>query len=284
MTWNSPPPRPNVVPFEGSQQSRIEQAIEALEGALDDDALFLWTGGKEANVVADLLLYAVGDQQGQSPIPWGVIDTGNHFPEMYAFREEYCAVTGDRRAETVGPFAGVMDVVTERHDGLIDVIEDPDDPRGYHGEWDHDVPLPDHGRTLAPRDPEEWDVAASCGALKVVPIRRFVEKHGYDVLVTGRRGDDPLVEGDSGFGVRHTVRKPVPHERVNPLAGWSEPNVYAYIAQESVPLPSLYTEDGYRHTDSVCCTDNEAVGEYGEGGRDPDKMSARERLNDMGYV
>ncbi len=315
MTWHGPVQRSTVVPGEGSQQELVEQAIDALEEAMDEDAVFLWTGGKEAQVIADLLLYTVGDADEQSPLPWGIIDTDNQFDAMYEFREEYLRPTGDRGADTVGPTTGVEDVTVRRYDDLLDeVILNDEDPRGYHGGWDATTELPDTDPVDGlPRSPEAWDVPASCGALKTVPLRQFVEEGGYDVVVTGRRAADPLVaggesdgkdgaEGDGtdgsesdgdhgaeseapGFGIRERRRQPTYHERINPLANWAEANVYAYVKAESVSLPSLYTEEGYRHTDSECCTGDDArAGEYGEGGRDPRKVAARDDLEDMGYI
>lgn len=291
MTWHGPLQRPTVTPGEGSQQARIEQAIDALTDAAEEDAIFLWTGGKEAQVIADLLLYTVGDADERSPVPWGTIDTGNQFEEMYEFRETYCLPSGDRGADTVGPSTGVDDVTVRRYDALVEeVIENEDDPRGYHGRWDATVELPDSDPIEGlPRDPEDWDVPASCGALKTVPLRQFVEEAGFEIVITGRRAADPIVaggdQGGDGFGIREERRQPTRHVRVNPLADWSEANVYAYLKAESVSLPSLYTEDGYRHTDSECCTGSDArAGEYGEGGRDPRKVAARDDLEDMGYI
>jgi len=291
MTWNSSPPRPDVTPGTNSQQARIEEAIGALEAAIQesDDSAFLWTGGKEAQVIAALLLYAVGDAQEVPPVPFVTIDTGNQFDEMYDFRDEYVAPTGDNGADTVGPPTGISEVITLCHDEMLDrVIDNPDDPRGYHGQWDETVDLPSSD-TLdgLPESPKEWSVASSCGALKVVPIRQAIEELGFSTLITGRRSGDPLTPSDKegGLDIIEEKRSPVPHTRVNPLASWSEANVYAYIKMESISLPMLYTEEGYRHTDAMCCVDRDSqVGEYGEGGRDPRKLEQRKELEDLGYV
>ena len=135
MTWHGRVQRPNVVPGEGSQGALIERAIEALETAVEEDALFLWTGGKEAQLLADLLLYEVGEADECSPIPWGIIDTDNQFEAMYEFRAEYLRPTGDQGVDTVGPATGVDDVTVRRYDALLEeVIDNDDDPRGYHGD------------------------------------------------------------------------------------------------------------------------------------------------------
>jgi len=291
MTWHGAVQRANVEPGDGSQGALVERAIEALEDAVTEDAIFLWTGGKEAQVVADLLLYTIGDADEQSPVPWGIIDTGNQFDAMYEFREEYVRPTGDRGADTVGPATGVDDVTVRRYDDLLEeVVRNEDDPRGYHGRWDATVDLPEEDPIAGlPRDPDSCDVPTSCGALKTVPLRQFVEEDDHDVVITGRRAADPIVagtdRGEAGFGVREARKRPTSHVRINPLADWDEANVYAYVKAESVSLPSLYTERGYRHTDSECCTGEDArAGEYGEGGRDPRKVAARQDLEDMGYI
>lgn len=288
MTWNESPQNSNTVPGDGSQQSLVESAISALREAVSGssgDVAFLWTGGKEANVIADMLLYSVGDTHEGSPIPFITIDTGNHLDEMYSFRQEYTLPSGDKGADTVGPFTGVDDWRVIRNDGLLDgVIRNNNDPRGFHGEWDSSVNVPDDCPVNGlPKTSDGWGVEDSCGALKVVPMRKLIRDEGFETIITGRRSEDPLADdGLPVFNQRHT---PAPHERVNPLSDWSEQNVYAYVKRETVPLPSLYTERGYRHTDAECCIDPDSqIGEYGEGGRDPEKRQAQERLEDMGYV
>lgn len=315
MTWNNTVHGKDVFPRENSQTDRIRESVETLEDALDaydnDRILFLWTGGKEAQVIADLLLYTVGGSDEQSPVPFGVIDTGNHFDEMYTFRDAYVEMSGDQGAQTVGPFTGVDEVIVETHETFLEhIINNDHDPRGYHGEHTGDWLCPacdepaDLNRYTVQCDacgadtqlhpvqrqntrPDEWNVPESCGVLKVVPLKRFIEDHGFDVLITGRRGDDTVVQTDAQGDLPLVEERddPVQHTRINPLANWHEANVWAYIKQESVSYPALY-DQGYRHTDAACCTDpdQQAVGEYGEGGVDPEKDAAKDRLQDMGYI
>lgn len=308
MTWHSRPEHPSVTPGENSQQTRVDEAISCLSDHVGDDVGFLWTGGKEAQVIADMLLYAIGDL-GETPVSFLTIDTGNAYDEMYKFRSEYTSATGDKGADTVGPANGVSGHRLYRHGKMLEsVIRKDTDPRGYHGrlsdptcpacgvdivDWDREgytiqCSACSNKYTIEDKyaSPAEWDVPSSCGVLKTVPMREIIEDYGFSKLITGRRSTDPVTPGGSNTELAHVRErsKPSPHTRVNPLANWSESNVYAYIAAESVKLPDLYTEQGYRHTDSQCCTDDDAVGEYGEGGRDPQKQGARERLEDMGYV
>lgn len=278
-----PPDIGPATPGDGSIEDALDTARQVLrEAAERDDVAFLWTGGKEAQVIADLLLYDVGDAQGVSAVPFVTLGTGNPLEGMETFRKEYATPSG------VGPVGGLQHYTIIRDDDLVDgVLQNPDDPRGYHGRWDGDVELPPPEEVPVdglPRRPDEWDVTASCGAAKVGALRNVLAK-GIDALITGRRGDDPLVAGtDADFGTAVERREPRPHVRYNPLAEWSEAFVYAYIKRESVPLADLYTDEGYRHTDTACCTDDQQVGEYGEGGRDPRKVARQQDLEDMGYV
>ncbi|MFB6191635.1 MAG: phosphoadenosine phosphosulfate reductase family protein, partial [Candidatus Nanohaloarchaea archaeon] len=197
MTWNSRPSMKTPVPGEGSQTALIQEAIETLEEVVeedDGDTVFLWTGGKEAQVIADLLLYEVGPQEGVSPVPFGVIDTGNQFDEMYRFRRDFAEASGDQGADTVGPFNGIGNrIIIEKYEEFLDnIIRNEYDPRGYHGEHTGDWKCPACGEVaeLNEREkrvecgecgtntklkpvqrqnlkPGEWGVPESCGALKV---------------------------------------------------------------------------------------------------------------------
>lgn len=285
MTWHGPTHQKIATPQQNSQQERINKSLTALREAVDDDALFLWTGGKEAQVIADMLLYAVGEPEEQ-PIPFGIIDTGNHFEEMYTFRSNFCAPNGDRGAATIGPPNGIRDIRVRRHEKLLDeVINNDDDPRGYHGQFNENTELPSENVIEGlPRDPDKWGVTESCGKIKTKPYRDFIQEDGFKTIITGIRGTDPITGSENTVPINQSRSQPATHTRINPLANWSEANVYAYIKQESLSLPNLYTEKGYRHTDAKCCTDDKNTPEYGEGGRDTEKLDRREQLEAMGYV
>lgn len=178
--------------------------------------------------------------------PLLVIDTGNQFEEVYEFR--------DGLAEDWG-----LEYDVRRNDEFIEeVIENDDDDRGYA--WDG--PKTD----------------ACCGALKIDMIADFIAD-GYETLVVGRRSADvghdlPVYDED--------YREPVPHDRIHPLADWSDAHVAAYLTKHRVPLPDLY-EQGYEHTDCVDCTQ---TGEEGDdwSGVSQEKKEQLNQLRDMGYM
>jgi len=314
MTWNGKTNWRNAKPLKGSQTEKIGEAVSTLEKVIDekDDVIFLWTGGKEAQVIADLLLYEIGDEKGVSPVSFGVIDTGNHFEEMYNFREDFLASNGDQGSDTVGPFQGIgNEVIVEKYEKMLKhVINNPYDPRGYHGEHSGEWLCPECGEEaellnsrkikcsqcgeenqIKPiqkqnTSPEEWGVPESCGALKVIPLKRFKEKHGFDTMITGIRGSDMISQKgeESQAEIIEEKEEPTEYMRVNPLKNWSEENVWAYIKAETVSYPELY-DQGYRHTDSKCCTERQdSASEYGEGGIDAEKQAAKNELQEMGYI
>lgn len=234
----------------------ITEAADILDKNIDESTGFLWTGGSEAQVIADILLSNDYD------VTCLTVETDNQFESVTNFRGEFAATNE-------------FDWKIRKNRDLLEKIHDDDDPRGYHGRWQSDVESYD-GMSA-----DEWTVERSCGALKVVPIKEFIQQDGFDTLITGVREDDPVAGAEFGPTVDRAT--PAPHTRVNPLHNWSESHVWAYLKFHFVEYPDIYDE-GYRHTDTKCCTDNDVIGEHGEGGRDPQKLDRKEKLRDMGYV
>lgn len=273
-----------------SMQEYHDKALERLRKEVSDGDGFLWTGGKEAQVIADMII-----RKTDLDVTFLTVDTGNQLESVQEFRREFHEKHG-------------FNWEVRKYDKLLEeVINNSADPRSYHGEYGEaictecdtklssvttevDYECQSCGFTYTVSDEfreglgeiGSWTVSDSCGALKVVPLRRFIETDGYHTLVTGVRQDDPLADSEQ-FGAVVERTEPVRHTRVNPLHDWSSEHVWAYISREFVDYPECYNE-GYRHTDSVCCIDDDSVSEHGEGGRDPEKEAAADRLRDMGYV
>jgi phosphoadenosine phosphosulfate reductase len=97
-----------------------------------------------------------------------------------------------------------------------------------------------HGDELWNREPD-----ACCGIRKVTPLKQALSE--VDAWITGlrreqspQRADTPKVHWDE----RHGVWK------INPLADWSEKDVWSYLVENDIPYNELH-DRGY---DSIGCT------------------------------
>lgn len=103
------------------------------------------------------------------------------------------------------------------------------------------------------------DADACCHFRKVVPLRRALD--GFDAQITGRkrfqtreRNAMPSVEFFEG------------RYRFNPLAGWSQDELEAYIVRHNLPRHPL-VEDGYPSIGCMPCTRRVKNGENYRAGR-----------------
>jgi phosphoadenosine phosphosulfate reductase len=98
-----------------------------------------------------------------------------------------------------------------------------------------------------------------CEILKVEPIKRALE--GLDAWITGLRRD----ETDYRKNIRivedygHIVK-------INPLANWTEEDVWRYLRENNVPYNPLY-DQGYRSLGCKPCTNNGNWGMFERAGR-----------------
>jgi phosphoadenosine phosphosulfate reductase len=113
-----------------------------------------------------------------------------------------------------------------------------------------------HGDELWKRDPD-----ACCGLRKVEPMRRALS--GVDVWVSGiRRGDSgtragaPKFAWDSRFGLW----------KLNPLADWSERDVWSHIRRHGLPYNALH-DRGYPSIGCTHCTQPVGPGGAPRAGR-----------------
>ena len=113
-----------------------------------------------------------------------------------------------------------------------------------------------HGERLWERDPD-----LCCHLRKVEPLREMLR--GLRAWVTAiRRDQSParagtsLVERDEKFGLI----------KINPLAAWSEHDVWNYIAKHDVPYNTLH-DQGYPSIGCIPCTTLVQLGETSRAGR-----------------
>jgi phosphoadenosine phosphosulfate reductase len=100
-----------------------------------------------------------------------------------------------------------------------------------------------------------------CALRKVAPLAGLLK--GFDAWVTGQRREQSVTRVDLPFeenDLQHGIRK------FNPLADWSEADVWRYIRQWDVPVHPLYSR-GYASIGCEPCTRAIRAGENLRAGR-----------------
>jgi sulfate adenylyltransferase subunit 2 len=180
----------------------------------------LWSLGKDSNVMIWLTMKAFF---GRVPFPVVHLDTGDEFPETYAFRERYAAEWGLQLiADACPPLEAV------------------------------DPSLPPATRFAARKSEGLKQCLANYGFDGIiVGIRRDEQAIRAKERVFSPR------DGDGSWNLRdqppefwdqyNTGLRPGWHLRVHPLLPWTELDVWRYIARERIPLVPLYfARDGQR--------------------------------------
>jgi sulfate adenylyltransferase subunit 2 len=179
--------------------------------------MLLFSGGKDSIVVSWLARKAFRP----APPPFALlhVDTGHNFPETLAFRDRYAAQLG-----------------YELHIALVQASIDA-------------------GRVV-----EETGPGASRNALQTVTLLDALRALKVDCAVGGARRDeekarakervfshrdrfgqwDPRNQRPELWNLYNGRMQPGEHFRVFPISNWTEMDVWQYIAQEQIPMPSLY--------------------------------------------
>jgi sulfate adenylyltransferase subunit 2 len=186
--------------------------------------VLLFSGGKDSLVLLRLAEKAF--RPGRFPFPIMHVDTGHNFPEVIEFRDRLIAELGERLI-----VASVQDSI-------------------------------DSGRVR-----EETGPRASRNRLQTTTLLDAIAEHRFDAAFGGARRDEERARAKErvfsfrdDFGQWDPKRqRPEPwtlynsrirqgeHVRVFPLSNWTELDVWQYIAQEKLEVPSIY----YAHTRDV---------------------------------
>ncbi len=179
--------------------------------------VLLFSGGKDSIVLLRLAEKAF--RPGRFPFPLMHVDTGHNFPEVIAFRDRRVAELGERLI-----VASVQDSI-------------------------------DQGRVV-----EEAGPRASRNRLQTTTLLDAIEQHGFDAAFGGARRDEERARAKERiFSFRDDFgqwdpRRQRPelwnlyngrihrgeHVRVFPLSNWTELDVWEYITQERLEVPSIY--------------------------------------------
>jgi sulfate adenylyltransferase subunit 2 len=177
----------------------------------------LFSGGKDSIVMLHLAVKAF--TPARVPFPVMHVDTGHNFPEVLAFR--------DSMVERVGARLVVASVEDDIEAGTI--VED-----------------------TGPR--------ASRNRHQTVTLLRGIEDNGFDAVFGGARRDeekarakervfsfrdefgqwDPKNQRPELWSLYNGRHRKGEHIRVFPLSNWTELDIWQYIAEEGIELPSIY--------------------------------------------
>ncbi len=179
--------------------------------------VLLFSGGKDSIVLMRLAEKAF--RPGRFPFPVMHVDTGHNFPEVIEFRDQLVAALGERLI-----VASVQQAI-------------------------------DSGRVREERGPR-----ASRNRLQTTALLDAIAEHGFDAAFGGARRDEERARAkERVFSFRDDFGQWDPkhqrpelwalyngrihrgeHVRVFPISNWTEMDVWQYIAQEQLEVPSIY--------------------------------------------
>src|SRR6202453_5186018 len=179
--------------------------------------VLLFSGGKDSIILLRLAEKAF--RPGRFPFPIMHVDTGHNFPEVIEFRDRIAAALGERL------------IVAHVQDSI------------------------DAGRVT-----EETGPRASRNRLQTTTLLDAIEEHGFDAAFGGARRDEERARAkERVFSFRDDFGQWDPKRqrpelwnlyngrvrkgeqvRVFPLSNWTELDVWEYIDQEQLEVPSIY--------------------------------------------
>ena len=179
--------------------------------------VLLFSGGKDSAVMLRLAEKAFAPAR--IPFPLMHVDTGHNFDEVIEFRDQRCAELG-------------VQLVVASVQASIDA-----------------------GRVV-----EETGPRASRNRLQTITLLDAITEHGFDAVFGGGRRDeekarakervfsfrdefgqwDPKNQRPELWNLYNGRHRKGEHIRVFPLSNWTELDIWQYVADDGVELPSIY--------------------------------------------
>ncbi|MFB6123878.1 MAG: phosphoadenosine phosphosulfate reductase family protein [Haloferacaceae archaeon] len=296
-------------------EDKIEKAVEVTRIGLEQyrNPAVMWTGGKDSTLTL-YFIKEVAEQFGYELPPAVFIDHFQHFDAIHGFV--------DRWADEWG-----LDVVYARNDDVGAYVEE-------HGLTPGDeIPVAElsehnqhHVREILEYEDDTFpfllDTYVGNHLLKTVALNDALETHGIDGVISGVRWDEQDARADETFfSPRHDPDIYPPHDRVQPILQFAEPDVWdafwnyvvpdtvdafpddGYVPTGADDLPNGLTQDdvpvspkyfaGFRSLGSEVSTEKsddvpawlqDLDNTVERAGRAQDKEDLMERLRDLGYM
>jgi len=227
-----PPPPSYQLSHLKALEAEAVHIVREVAATLERPVL-LFSGGKDSIVMLRIAEKAFWP----APLPFPVmhIDTGHNFPEVLEYRDRRVAETG-------------LQLVVASVQASID----------------------------AGRVAEDTRPGASRNRLQTVTLLDAIEEHGFDAVFGGARRDeekarakervfsfrdefgqwDPKNQRPELWSLYNGRHRPGEHIRVFPLSNWTELDIWQYIADEELEIPSIY----YAHHRQVVRRDGMLMG------------------------
>ncbi|HOY38244.1 MAG TPA: sulfate adenylyltransferase subunit CysD [Bacteroidales bacterium] len=190
----------------------IREAVASFE-----NPILLFSGGKDSLVMLHIAMKAF--YPANLPFPIMHIDTGHNFPETLKFRDDLVSKYNLRLI-----VASVQESI-------------------------------DNGRVI-----EETGINASRNYLQTITLLDAIEKHHFDVAFGGGRRDeekarakerffshrnefgqwDPKNQRPELWYLFNSKKHQGEHFRVFPLSNWTEKDIWQYICNKNIEVPTLY--------------------------------------------
>jgi phosphoadenosine phosphosulfate reductase len=297
-----------------SLDDKLEKAVEVTKRGLEeyDNPVVMWTGGKDSTLTL-YFVREVAERYDLKVPPVVFIDHFQHFDELHDFV--------DRWTERWD-----LDLIYARNEDVGEYVEanglDPGD----------DIPVDElsehnqhHVRDILEYEDDTFpfllDTYVGNHLLKTVALNDALEEYDVDGVLSGIRWDEQDARADETFfSPRHDPDIYPPHDRIQPILQFAEPDVWeafwnvvvpdtvedypaGHVPQDFDDLPEGVTHDdlpispkyfeGFRSLGSEVSTDKSAqepawlqdmANTTERAGRAQDKEDLMERLRDLGYM